>query len=289
MKINKIALIAGAALCLAMSAPLAASAATPEEAAALAEEYGYPPEIIQQCWNEYDANPELYPPEVIDEYMEQLREAGRYIVTDVPYDPEATVPPAATTSAASQGETHTTAVGEQGNSNGSANNGNNDSDIADNGNNDDITLTMPDGSTFTRISKAAFIALSYEDKMAYLSTFTPEQQAVFIQNLSPEEYRSLMKQLPADKKLEVVDSLSKATDAMGFKLSVDELTENNLKLSMRNKDGELVAVGQAKEVVEDTGYNRGWLFLIAGAAILVSAGGAIYVAKNSFGKEEREV
>ena len=70
---------------------------------------------------------------------------------------------------------------------------------------------------------------------------------------------------------------------------VDEVTDDNLKLSMRNKNGELVAVGQAKEVVEDTGYNRGWLFLIAGAAILASAGGAYFVIRTSFGKEESGV
>lgn len=280
MKINKIALIAGAALCLAVSVPFAASAATPEEAAELARQYGYSEDMIQQGWNEYNANPELYPPEVIDSYMDQLRESGRQIVTEVPYDPEATIPAAATTSAPSQGDTTTTAAGEQGNS---------VSDPADNGNNGYITLTMPDGSTFTRISRAAFIALSYEEKLAYLSTFTPEQQTVFIKSLSPEEYRSLMKQLPADKKMDVIAELSKVTDEMGFKLSVDEVTDDNLKLSMRNKNGELVAVGQAKEVVEDTGYNRGWLFLIAGAAILASAGGAYFVIRTSFGKEESGV
>ena len=77
-----------------------ASAATPEEAAELARQYGYSEDMIQQGWNEYNANPELYPPEVIDSYMDQLRESGRQIVTEVPYDPEATIPAAATTSSA---------------------------------------------------------------------------------------------------------------------------------------------------------------------------------------------
>ena len=102
-------LAAGAVVCALMSAPIYADAATPEEAAELARQYGYSEDLIQQGWNEYYANPELYPPEVIDMYMEQLRESGHKIVTEVPYDPNATVPAAATQT--SPAATTTTAAG----------------------------------------------------------------------------------------------------------------------------------------------------------------------------------
>ncbi|MBO6115577.1 MAG: hypothetical protein J6P14_00290 [Ruminococcus sp.] len=299
MKKIKTALIAGAAMCLMLSVPMTASAATPEEAAEIARQYGYSEDMIQQGWSEYNANPELYPPEVIDSYIAQLKESGKQIVTEVPYDPTATIPAAATTTPPSHEDTQTTAAAGQENSGGNSGNGDNNGGNSNSNNGgykyddphkyDEITLTMPDGTTFTRISKVAFISLSYEDKIAYLKTFTPEQQAVFIQNLSPEEYRSLMKQLPADKKMNVINELSKVTNGMGFTISVDEITDDNLIISMKNQDGELVAVGQARDVVEDTGYDRRGIFLIAAALLLTSAAGIFLVVKNCFGGEKHGV
>lgn len=270
MNIKYIGAAIAAAACLAVCAPLGVCAATPEEAAELARQYGYSEDLIQQAWNEYYANPELYPPEVIDAYMEQLRQAGHVIVTTVPHNPDAVVSGLATTAPPSS--TTTTA---------SSSAGNNDSDL--------ITLTLPDGSTFTRISREAFIALSYEDKMAYLSTFTPEQQAVFIENLSPEEYRSMLRQLPTDKKAEVVDSLTKITEGLGLTLTVDEITDDNVVIEMKNKDGELVAVGQARDVVENTGYDRRGILAAASALIVGAFAGMFLVVKKCFGKEEDNV
>ena len=263
------ALTAGAVVCVLMSAPIYADAATPEEAAELARQYGYSEDLIQQGWNEYNANPELYPPEVIDMYMEQLRESGNKIVTNVPYDPDATVPAAATQAQ----PTTTTAAGTQTTPAVS----------------DDITLTMPDGSTFTRISKAAFIALSYDEKQAYIETFTPEQQTVIIQNLSPEEYKSMLKQLPADKKMEVIDDMKKVTDDMNLTLTVDEVSDDNVVISMKNDKGELVAVSHAKDVVENTGYDRRGIIAAAGALLLTSLAGIYIVAKKCFGREDSNI
>ncbi|MBR6070532.1 MAG: hypothetical protein IKP78_08095 [Ruminococcus sp.] len=265
-------LAAGAVVCALMSAPIYADAATPEEAAELARQYGYSEDLIQQGWNEYYANPELYPPEVIDMYMEQLRESGHKIVTEVPYDPNATVPAAATQT--SPAATTTTAAGSTQTTPAQP---------------DVITLTMPDGSTFTRITAEAFIALSYEDKQAYLATFTPEQQKIIIENLSPEEYRSLMKQLPADKKMEVIDDMKKITDNMNLTLTVDEVSDDNVKISMKNSAGELVAVSQAKDTVENTGYDRRGIFAAAGALLLTAFAGMYLVVRKCFGREDSSI
>lgn len=271
MNIKYIGAAAAAAACLAVCAPLGSYAATPEEAAELARQYGYSEDMIQQAWNEYYANPELYPPEVIDAYMEQLRQAGHFIVTTGPQNPDAVVSGLTTSSSSTSTTTTTSASGNNNSSSG------------------EITLTLPDGTTFTRISKEAFIALSYEDKMAYLSTFTPEQQAVIIENLSPEEYRSMLKQLPTDQKMEVVDSLTKITDGLGLTLTVDEITDDNVVIEMKNKDGELVAVGQARDVVENTGYDRRGILAAASALIIGAFAGMFIVAKKCFSKEEDNV
>ncbi len=262
-------LAAGAVICALMSAPIYTNAATPEEAAELARQLGYSEDLILQGWNEYYANPELYPPEVIDQYMEQLRESGSKVVTNVPHNPQATVPPAATQTAPST----TTAAGNQ------------TTPVQS----DEITLTMPDGSVFTRIGRAAFIALSYDDKMAYLATFTDEQQTVFINDLSPEERRSLLKQLPTEKKMEVIDDMKSITDDMNLTLNVEEVSDDNVVISMKNDKGELVAVSHAKDVVENTGYDRRGIFAAAGALLLTSLAGIYIVVKKCFGREDRSI
>ena len=122
--------------------------------------------------------------------------------------------------------------------------------------------------------------------MAYLSSFPQDRQQVIIDNMSPLEYRSIMKQAPTDKKLEIVDSISDVAAEMGLTVTVDELTADNLTLSARNEDGQLVGISNAKVVVEDTGYDRRWLFALIGCSLAAAVSGIIFVARNFFGKED---
>lgn len=253
-------LIAASAAFISIAAvPLSASAATPEEAAAVARSYGVSEETIQQCWNEYYANPELYPPEEIDNLLAQFIAQMESVSTTVPYNPDAK-PPVVTTAADSKPD-------------------------KDDKPSTQITLTTPDGKTFTRISADDFMAMSYEDKQTYLSTFTPEQQAVIMENLTPEEYKNLLKQMPTDNKLEVIDGITDIANGFGLNVNVDEITDENVVLSIKNKDGELVAVSSAKETVENTGYDRRGIFAGAAALILAGAAGMFVLVKKCFKSE----
>ena len=66
--------------------------------------------------------------------------------------------------------------------------------------------------------------------MAYFSSFTPAQQQAIIDSLSPEEYRSLMKQTPSQQKLQIVGTLSEAAEEMGLNVTVDENPMTRLPL-----------------------------------------------------------
>ncbi len=249
--------IAAAAVLIGIAAaPLSASAATPEEAAEIARSYGISEETIQQCWNEFYANPELYPPEEIDRILAEFIAKMEDVSTTVPYNPDAK-PPVITTTA------------------------NSDSDKDDPASTQ-IELKTPDGKTFSRISAKDFIAMSYEDKQTYLSTFTPEQQAVIMANLTPEEYKSLLKQIPTDNKLEVIGGLTDIANRFGLNVNVDEITDENVVLSIKNKEGELVAVSSAKETVENTGYDRRGIFAGAAALIFAGAAGMFVLVKKCF-------
>lgn len=145
-----------------------------------------------------------------------------------------------------------------------------------------ITLTMADGTTFTRISKQEFIALSYEGKQSYIATFPPEQQQVIIDNLSPEERRSLLKQLPTDKKLETIQGLADVADEMGVKLTVEELGDDTVKLTVHDEDGKVIGHSSVgADIVENTGYDRRWVFAVSGGLFLISIAGVIFLFRKS--------
>ena len=204
-----------------------AYATTADDVAAVARSYGYSEEDILAGYNEYNSHPEDYPSEILDKAIEKLHEAGNQIITA---GPQVTDVPTTTTIA----------------------NNSEQSTPVDGG----ITLTASDGTTFTRISVEAFINMSYDEKMAYVRSFTPAQQQAIIDNLTPEEYRSLMKQSPSEQKLQIVGKLSEAAEQMGLNITVDEISDSSLTIAMRNDSGELLNVSTAGASVEDTGYDR---------------------------------
>ena len=253
MKKTYVPFVASAAIAVGMlSCSFSASATTVDDVAAVARSYGYSEENIQEGYNEYYSHPEDYPSDRLDMVIEKLHDAGEQMITTGPQ----VVDPVVTTTVAAVNDDTNPAVG---------------SDL--------ITVTAGDGTTFTRISREAFINMSYDDKMAYLRTFTPAQQQAFIDDLSPEEYRSLMKQSPAEQKVKIVDKLSQAAEEMGLNITVDEVTDDSLTLAMRNDKGELVNVSTAGTTVEDTGYDRRGILAAAGVLICIAITAAYFIMR----------
>lgn len=232
-----------------------ANATTADDVAAVARSYGYSEEDIQAGYNEYYSHPEDYPSERLDRAIAKLHEAGRQIVTTGPQSSDPVI--VTTTASAPDGNESPATPQSSG-----------------------ITLTASDGTTFTRISREEFIKMSYQQKMAYISSFTPAQQQAIIDDLSPEEYRSLMKQTPAEQKVQIVGTLSEAAEEMGLNITVDEITDDSLTLAMRNDKGELVNVSTAGASVEDTGYDRRGIIAFAGILIGLSISAVIVLMKR---------
>ena len=270
MRNKIIAAIAVGAVCFSVS-NVTTFAATVDEVAEAARAYGLSEEDIQVGYNEYYAHPEKYPPEKLDEVIVKLRESGNTIVSTVPYNPDYT-PVTSTVSAEPVTEAHnetdsTTIVTSE-------------PAVANL-----ITLTDANGTEFTRVSAEDFINMSYEQKMAYLGSFPQDRQQIIINHLSPAEYKSLIKQSPADKKMEIIHSLSGAADEMGLSLTVDEVSDSSLTISMRNDEGTLVNVSSAGASVEDTGYDRRGLFASAAAAVIAAIAGLVFLTRRCFNKK----
>lgn len=298
MKRNFLKFITGCALCAALSAvPMSANAATPEEAAALARSMGLPESIIQAGWNKYYENPEMYPPELIDSYMATLRGMNQDMINQLlidngfaPSTPTTTAGPAVTTLTQDKTTSVTTteAVNSSeadGNSDNNSN-GNGSAGKTDKTDSDKITLTLPDGSTFDRISSKEFSAMTLDEKRKYIASLSPEQKTAFLENMSPEDYKSLLKQLPLNNKAEILDSMADITSKLGLTLSVDELKDDNIVLSVKDEDGKLVALSAVSDTVAATGYDKRGILALAAVISSLGISAAAVTVKKSFGKNE---
>ncbi|MDE6781991.1 MAG: hypothetical protein K2J40_11140 [Ruminococcus sp.] len=70
-------------------------------------------------------------------------------------------------------------------------------------------------------------------------------------------------------------------ETFDLNVSIDELSEDNISMSMRNDEGELVGIANVGTLVEDTGYNRRGILglsagLIAAAGVLLAAAARLF-------------
>lgn len=264
--------------CCMFAGAMSANAATIDDVIAAARQSGYPEDLIQSAANMYYAEPDKYPSEALDTAIGSIRTGQTEILDDyfgegfsdyinslitvTTADSSSGTTQTVTTTASTQGGSQTTTPSSSENNS---------------------------GLSFERISKEEFINMTYEEKKAYIASLTTEQAQEFLNSLSPEELRSMMSQLPSDKKLEVVDDMAQASETLGMNVTVDNITDEELSLSLRDDEGTLVGTAAAGIIVEDTGYDYRILFSISGMLAVVAAGGLVFVARKCFGKQETGV
>ena len=255
-----ITLSAVSVLCGLSLSPLSAKATTVDDVAELARQYGYSESMITNGYNIYYSNPDKYTEADFNKAIGELQKAEGIMLTTGPQTVQENTVATETAQPDASTETEQNAK----------------------------TVSDESGNTVDRISEQDFIDLPYQEKLDYISSFTPEQQQIIINNLTPDEYKSIMKQLPVEQKAEVADSLAKAGEAMGMKVTVDEITDDNISVSMRDDEGNIVGIANAGEgaLTEDTGYDRRGIFAVAFSAIAVSVSLIAVTVKKCFKKGE---
>lgn len=257
-----------------MSGGMVSHCATVDDVVTAARAYGYPEDTIQNALNKYYEDPSLYTSEDMDMAIQKIEEAGQQTISPVPYNPDAEVPTQEQQNVSN--ENPVTETGGEGNSEVAA--PQTEEEVSDG-----ITLTMPDGTQFERVSEEEFKNYSYEERLNYLSSFPTEQQQVIIDNLSPDEYKVIMQQLPAEQKMEVINGFSEATEKLGVNITVDDISDGSMELSMRDEEGNLVGISKAGQMAENTGYDRRGIFAVSGSLILSAILGAVYMISKYFG------
>ncbi len=145
---------------------------------------------------------------------------------------------------------------------------------------DSSAQSEPDrtGSSADSLGDAGFVNMTLEEKIAYVNSLPPAEREAFLAGLSVEERNSIIKQLPAEDKMELLEGYMSVADAMGLHVTVDSLTDDELQLVIRNQDGTVVDTSSVGVTIDETGitYTR-YLTLAAAAAVLAVLGlGALY-------------
>ncbi len=265
------------ALCCMAFPTISADCATVDDCAAVARSYGVSESAIQSAYNAYYANPDNYTSEDFDMVIQALHLYGTdsdkaikdyFGISDEPETPpQTTAPPQS--EEPTQAETQNSA-------------GNSDTEPpADNNNPEN-----PD-SPDNNISSSDFIDMTIDQKVDYVNSLPEADRGAFIENLSTEERNSIIKQLPVDDKTELLSRFAEAGEKMGLNMTVDEISDDSVSLSIRNNDGTLVDQSSLGVIVEDTGYDYRLLFGVVSAGILASAAG-IYLIFRKILKDEKK-
>lgn len=123
------------------------------------------------------------------------------------------------------------------------------------------------------IPDSEFISMTIEEKQEYVNSLDADEKIEFIANLSTEARNSIIKQLPTEEKMAIMQKYIDTAGAMGMNVTVDEITDNDISVTVRNHDGIVIDKAEVGIVIDETGisHTKPWLF--AGIGILASAGG----------------
>jgi len=167
------------------------------------------------------------------------------------------------------------------------NNSNNNSGNANN-NSGSTNSNAGSGSSSDRINQKDFINMTLEEKLAYVASLPEDERQAFMHSLSAEELKSIVKQLPVDDKAVIVDKFVEVGESMGVEVTVDEISDENVSMLMKNEKGELIDIATVGVIVDDTGYDYRLIYSICGACIIAAAGGIWLVIRKCFNKNETE-
>ena len=254
------ALGAGILTACLCGANLSVCAYTPDDVAQKAREAGWPETLIQTGYNqwasgEYSQN-ELN--EAYDSVLEYNEQTEDFIYNQFGIDPDE----ARQKRAEKEAQQETQAVSE----------------IVQN---QETELSASETETQAEtaktsekfISDSEFISMNMDEKQAYVNSLSSDEKTEFISSLSTEARNSIIKQLPTEDKVAIMQKYIDTASTMGMNVTVDELTEKDISVTVRNNDGIVIDKAEVGVVIDETGISHTKPLLFAGIGILISAGG----------------
>ena len=149
-----------------------------------------------------------------------------------------------------------------GGNSGSSGNNSNSSSNSNSGNNG--------GPSGDSDGSKSFTDMTLDEKIDYVNQLPAEERSDYISNLTTEERNSFIKQLPVSDKAAVLNEFLGVGDSLGLHFTVDEMTNDSVVVSARDKDGKLIDVSAMGVTVEETG--KSYTMPITIAALLAGGG-----------------
>ncbi|MBP1566190.1 MAG: hypothetical protein J6A58_10595 [Oscillospiraceae bacterium] len=105
------------------------------------------------------------------------------------------------------------------------------------------------------------------------SSLTDEEKKAYISGLTQAQKNQIIKDLDRDTQLEIINKLIDASSELGMFVTVDDLSDDTLKYSIRNGEGDIVDISAIGVVVDDTGIDYTVLVISMALIILLSVTG----------------
>ncbi len=240
---------------------------SPDDVAAKAREAGWPENLIQTGYNQWASGE--YTQDQLDEaynsVMDYSEQTEEFIYNQFGIDPEEA---RAAQKNNKPTEAETQAVPE------SVQNTETTADAANSQTEPAQTTTVPDSSQSDKyISDSEFIKMTMEEKQDYVNSLPAEEKTEFITTLSKEARNSIIKQLPTEEKVAIMQKYIDTASTMGMNVTVDELTDKDISVTVRNQEGIIIDKAEVGIVIDETGISHTKPLLTAGIGILLSAAG----------------
>ncbi len=239
------AVLAASVICCGAS--LSASAVTVDDIANKARELGFPEAQVQQGYNEWATG--YYTQADLDaawaallDYEKQSQEKFESIFDTPSTTPPTQAPTQAPTQGAAQGGTQAPTQG----------------------------TTKPAGSV-------DFINMTLEQKISYVNSLNPADKETFLNNLTPAERNSIIKQMSLTDKADLMQGYIDVAEQMGMNVVVNNLTDDNISVTIRNNEGVVIDQSAVGITIDDTGISHTGLYAAAAAGTVLAVGGLIAV------------
>ncbi len=153
---------------------------------------------------------------------------------------------------------------------GSSGNNANSSSSSNSSNNSNSSSENTGGPSGDSDGSKSFTDMTLDEKIDYVNQLPAEERSDYISNLTTEERNSFIKQLPVSDKAAVLNEFLGVGDSLGLHFTVDEMTNDSVVVSARDKDGKLIDVSAMGVTVEETG--KSYTMPITIAALLAGGG-----------------
>ena len=269
-----------------LSGAITASASTVSDVIAAAQAVGIPSQYIQEGINTYGGG--NYTSEQCDQAIASIYSyQGRVdeLLEDY-FGVESGTP--TTKPSDSQPQTPSKTDDKNNNDTSSSNpssvgEGNNNSD---NKSNASCSSNNNSNSGSNRPSDSAFIGMTFDEKIDYISKLPNDEKTEFIKNMTTEERNSFIKQLPMDDKASILNEFLKVGNAVGINLSVDEMSDDSIVISARDANGKLIDVSNMGNSIQNTGKPYTLPIVISAGLIAVAFGGIALTINSTKSKNK---